>query len=155
MPTVSTDTLVAGSVHEAESLWYDTSRWPTWVHGLAHVDRVEEPWPLPGGRVIWDSTPAGRGRVVEVVVAHEALGSQTLEVEDGSIRGTQVVTFTPAGADAVRVELVLAYKIKNRSIVTPLLDLFFIRRAMTTSLRATLRRFEIELAADRGHAGAQ
>jgi Polyketide cyclase / dehydrase and lipid transport len=136
------------TVHEAESLWYDTTRWPTWVDGLAHVAKVEGPWPGPGSVVIWDSNPAGRGRVVERVVAHEPLGGQTSEVEDDSIRGRQSVAFAPAEG-GVEVELMLAYEIKQRSIVTPLVDLVFIRRAMTMSLASTLRRFGVELEATR------
>ena len=137
-----------GSVHEAESLWYDTARWPTWVNGLAHVARVEGDWPRPGGKVIWDSFPAGRGRVVERAIAYEKLSSQTVEVEDESIRGTQSVRFTPVDGE-VEVELTLEYEIKDRSIFTPLIDFFFIRRAMEMSLLSTVKRFGVELAAER------
>jgi len=136
------------TVHEAESLWYDTARWPTWVDGLAHVAKIEGPWPEPGSVVIWDSFPAGRGRVVERVVTHAPLGGQSTEVEDDSIRGRQSVAFA-ATEGGVDVELVLAYEIKKRSIVTPLVDVLFIRRAMTMSLATTLRRFGVELEATR------
>ena len=44
------------------------------------------------------------------------------------------------------VALSLEYEIKHRSIFTPLIDLLFIRRAMTTSLSTTLARFGAELA---------
>ena len=134
------------SVHEAESLWYDTVRWPSWVDGLAHLAKVEGPWPEPGSAVIWDSFPAGRGRVVERVVSQGPLVRQTSQVEDDSIRGRQTVTFTPADS-GVDVDLVLEYEIKKSSIVTPLIDLLFIRRAMTMSLATTLRRFGVELEA--------
>jgi hypothetical protein len=136
------------SVHEAESLWYDTVRWPSWVDGLAHVAKVEGPWPEPGSAVIWDSFPAGRGRVVERVVSQAPLVGQTSQVEDDSIRGRQSVAFT-ATEGGVDVELVLAYEIKKRSVLTPLVDLLFIRRAMTMSLATTLRRFGVELEATR------
>jgi len=136
------------SVHEAETLWYDTSRWPTWVDGLAHVAKVEGPWPEAGANVIWDSHPAGRGRVVERVVAHEPLGGQALEVEDESIHGRQTVAFTPVDGE-VEVELALEYQIKKRWILTPVIDVLFIRRAMATSLGATLARFGVELSAER------
>ncbi|HSD81316.1 MAG TPA: hypothetical protein VLB47_11660, partial [Solirubrobacteraceae bacterium] len=55
----------------AEALWYDTRRWPAFVDGLKHVASVEGDWPGAGARVVWDSHPGGRGRVVERVVAHE------------------------------------------------------------------------------------
>jgi hypothetical protein len=137
-----------GSVHEAEKLWYDTSRWATWIDGLSHVAKVDGPWPESGAKVIWDSHPAGRGRVAERVVAYEALAGQALDVEDRSIRGRQTIVFTPADSK-VDVELALEYEIKNRSILTPLIDLLFIRRAMASSLGGTLTRFGVELAAER------
>ena len=141
-----------GSVHEAQKLWYDTSRWATWIDGLSHVAKVDGPWPESGAKVIWDSHPAGRGRVVERVVAYEALAGQSLEVEDKSIRGRQTIVFTPADIK-VDVELTLEYEIKNRSILTPLIDLLFIRRAMISSLGGTLTRFGVELAAERAADG--
>ena len=148
MPTVRADLMFPGSVHQAESLWYDTSRWSLWVDGLAEVAKVDGDWPHAGARVVWDSSPAGRGRVVERVVGHESLSGQTLEVEDDSIRGNQSVAFTPVDGQ-VDVELTLTYQIKKRSIITPLLDFFFIRRAMASSLTKTVTRFGVELAAER------
>jgi hypothetical protein len=137
-----------GSVHEAEAFWYDTSRWPTWVDGLGHVVKVQGPWPEVGAMVVWDSRPAGRGRVVERVVAREPLEGQALDIEDESIRGRQTINFTPAEGH-VEVDLSLEYEIKKRSIVTPAVDVLFIRRAMAVSLARTLARFGVELAADR------
>ena len=103
--------------------------------------------------MIWDSFPAGRGRVVERVVSQAPLVGQASEVEDDSIRGRQSVAFA-ATDGSVHVELVLAYEIKKRSIVTPLVDVLFIRRAMTMSLATTLRRFGVELDAERELRGA-
>jgi hypothetical protein len=45
----------------------------------------------------------------------------------------------------VRVELSLAYAIRRRSAVTPVIDMLFIRRAMTVSLEQTLTRFGASL----------
>jgi uncharacterized membrane protein len=136
------------SVHEAESCWYETSRWPFWVDGLERIVAVAGDWPRAGATLRWESGPAGRGNVVETVLAHEPLAGQTVEVEDDSIRGSQVVTFTPVDG-SVEVALSLDYEIKRRSIVTPLIDALFIRRAMSASLRATLTRFGAELDAAR------
>jgi hypothetical protein len=69
---------------------------------------------------------------------------QTLEVEDDSIRGRQSVAFDGLEG-GVRVELALEYELRTRSLVTPLVDLLFIRRAMAASLRSTLTRFGAEL----------
>lgn len=148
MRTVRVARRFSGTVHEAEQLWYDTDRWPTWVDGLAHVAKVDGQWPEVGSKVVWDSFPAGRGRVVERVVAYEARAGQALEVEDESIRGRQSVVFSPL-QERVEVELALEYEIKKRSVFTPVVDLLFIRRAMLTSLGSTLSRFGVELAAAR------
>ena len=144
MARVNVTLTFAGSVHEAEMCWYDTARWPAWVDGLERVSEVSATWPAAGATVIWQSGPAGRGRVTERVIAHEPLEGQTTEVEDDSIRGHQSVSFVPAG-DRVEVRMALEYEIKQRSIFTPLVDVLFIRRAMTASLRTTLTRFGVEL----------
>jgi Polyketide cyclase / dehydrase and lipid transport len=132
------------TVHDAETQWYDTNRWPAWVDGLARVVEVDGEWPGAGAVVIWESGPAGRGRVVERVIEHEPLAGQTLAVEDDAIRGRQSVAFTPRG-ERVEIALSLEYEIKRRTILTPLIDLLFIRRAMARSLADTLARFRAEL----------
>jgi len=147
VPTVRVAEALPGSVHEAETCWYDTRRWPAWIDGLARVVAVEGDWPS-AGRVIWESGPAGRGRVVEDVVEQEPLHGQTVAVEDDSIEGRQSVSFTPVEA-GVEVALALSYRIKKRSVFTPLVDLLFVRRAMATSLRTTLLRFGAELSSAR------
>ena len=48
---------------EAEALWYDTKRWPTFIDGLHHIVRVEGDWPHEGARALWQSKPNGRGYV--------------------------------------------------------------------------------------------
>ena len=73
---------VPGRVSDAEALWYDHTRWPTFVDGLAHVDKVQGDWPQPGARLLWVSQPGGRGRVVEEVTEYEARVGQTVHVED-------------------------------------------------------------------------
>src|SRR5438874_5602925 len=118
-----------GTVHDAETCWYDHVRWPAWVDGLERVLDVTGDWPVRGGRIVWESGPAGRGRVIESVTAHTPLAGQTVEVEDDSIAGRQSVAFTPV-EDSVEVALSLDYRIRRRSIFTPLVDALFIRRAM-------------------------
>ncbi|HXO09985.1 MAG TPA: SRPBCC family protein [Solirubrobacteraceae bacterium] len=136
------------TVAEAESCWYDTTRWHLWVDGLDRVVEVDGAWPETGATVTWQSGPAGRGTVVERVIAHEPLLGQALEVKDGSIRGRQSVAFAPA-PPGVEVSLALEYELLRRSIVTPVVDLLFIKRAMAASLAQTVSRFGAELAAAR------
>src|SRR5213076_250958 len=64
-------TEIEGRLREAEALWYDTSRWPTFIDGFAHLQSVEPGWPREG-RLVWDSRPDGRGRVVETVARYAA-----------------------------------------------------------------------------------
>ena len=54
------------------------------------------------------------------------------------------MSFKAAG-EATWVGLELVYEIKARTIVTPLTDLLFIRRAQRESLARTLLRFRREL----------
>ena len=102
----------------------------------------------PGARLVWDSRPGGRGRVLEKVVSRIAGDGVTSAVEDGQIRGTQGVTFSATDDDAVRVGVALEYELKEPPS-WPLAGLF-IKRAMAESLRRTLARFAIERSADAG-----
>jgi hypothetical protein len=139
---------VPGLASEAEALWYDPRRWPSWIDGFGHVEKLEGEWPSPGARAVWDSKPGGRGRVVERVTRYEARTGQTLEVEDEKLRGTQRVAFEPVD-DGVEVALELEYELKHANVLTPLTDALFIRRALRDSLKRSLGRFRRELAADR------
>lgn len=138
----------AGTVTEAERCWYATDGWDHWVDGLDDVLVVRGDWPQVGSSVTWKSGPAGRGRVVEQVIAYEPMRGQALEVADASIQGRQSVTFAADG-DRVEVALTLEYRLVRRTIVSPVVDVLFIRRAMAASLGSTLSRFGAELAATR------
>jgi hypothetical protein len=142
----SASALVPGGVGDAEALWYDVGRWSAFVDGFASVVRRDEAWP-ERGELVWDSTPAGRGRVVERVIAYAAGAGQTAEVEDERLFGTQQVAFEAAG-DRTRVTLVLDYSLKERNLFTPLVDLLFVRRAVGDALRRTLVRFAVERRGD-------
>ena len=145
MRAASAERSFAVSVGEAEALWYDTTRWPAWIDGLSGVVGREGDWPSAGAQVTWESNPAGRGRVVEIVVRYAPRVGQTLAVEDDAMRARQRVAFHEL-AGGVRVELALDYELRKRSILTPVVDVLFIRRALTASLSSTLARFGAELA---------
>jgi hypothetical protein len=137
---------VPGLASDAEELWYDPARWAAWVDGFGHVVDISDGWPAEGS-LRWSSTPGGRGLVLETVVAYEPRAGQTLAVEDGRLRGTQKVEFTP-GADTVKVALSLDYELKERNPLTPLVDGLFVRREIAASLRRTLARFARERRGD-------
>jgi Polyketide cyclase / dehydrase and lipid transport len=137
---------VPGRASDAEELWYDPLRWPAWVDGFGHVVEVPEGWPAEGS-VRWNSTPGGRGLVLETVLSYEPRSGQSLAVEDGRLRGTQRVEFTP-GPDTVKVALTLDYELKERNPLTPLVDGLFVRREIAASLRRTLARFARERRGD-------
>jgi hypothetical protein len=124
VPTVRATTTVPGRVVDAEALWYDPHRWAAWIDGFGHVAKLEGDWPQAGARLLWDSRPQGRGRVSERVTEYEPHG------------------------DEVLVSLTLEYRLKERSPITPLLDLVFIRRALRDSLQRTLERFGHERRAE-------
>jgi hypothetical protein len=147
MSRVAADIVVPGRAADAEELWYDRHRWPAWIDGFGHVIALDDDWPQVGAQLKWVSPPRGRGRVQERVTAYEPRSGQTVEVEDERLRGTQTVTFEPAG-DEVRVTLALDYELKDRTLVTPLVDLLFIRRELGGSLRRTLARFAHERRAE-------
>ncbi len=139
MGKVSVSRDLPGPISAAEALWYDLRRWPAFVDGFAHVQRVEGDWPRPGARVVWVSTPGGRGLVAETVTDFTVREGQTLSVEDPKVRGTQTVRFAHE-----QVTLELDYTLKERN----LLAAPFVKRAFTDALRRTLVRFARELQGD-------
>jgi Polyketide cyclase / dehydrase and lipid transport len=139
---------VALTPSEASRLWTDLRRWPSFVQGFARVKEVSPEWPEVGAKLVWESTPAGRGRVTEKVVESEAERFAT-EVYDESLNGTQAATFE-AGEEGTRVEVRLAYELSQSGPARALADWLFIRRALRDSLRRTLQRFAVEAEEEAG-----
>jgi Polyketide cyclase / dehydrase and lipid transport len=128
----------------AQRLWTDTTRWPTFVDGFAHIVQIDPEWPAPGSKVVWESGPAGRGRVTERITetTDNAIVSEVFEAQ---LTGTQRVTFEPdAGGSLVTVEL--EYELQKGGPLRGLTDVLFIRRALSDMLTRTLRRFSTEAA---------
>jgi hypothetical protein len=135
---------IPGPTVAVEQVWYDPSRWASWVDGLAHVTRLDDHWPQAGARRIWSSPPGGRGMVSETVLEYRVREGQTLEVEDERLAGIQRVLFVPAPAGTrVRVELELEPKERM-----PPGRRWWVGRKLGESLRRTLTRFSYEVAAD-------
>jgi hypothetical protein len=140
--------LPGASVDEAQALWLDLARWPAFVDGFGTIARHEGDWPHAGARIVWDSLRHGRGRVVEQVTDFEAGVTQLVRVEDPRLRGTQRVRFG-AYRGGCEISLELDYELKAPGIGGRLTDILFVRRALGDALRRTLRRFAVELDADR------
>jgi hypothetical protein len=128
----------------AQRLWTDTSRWPTFVDGFARVIEIDPEWPEPGSKVVWESGPAGRGRVTERIreVTPEAIVTAVFEDQ---LTGIQTVNFDPEG-EGTYVTIELVYELQTGGPLRWLTDILFIRRALTDALRRTLRRFSTEAA---------
>src|SRR5688500_10348698 len=95
----------------AWSLWTDIARWPTFVEGFGHVLEQAPQWPAPGARVVWVSTPGGRGRVTEKVTASEEGVAFATQVFEDALAGTHLATFARADDGRTRVELRLDYEL--------------------------------------------
>ncbi|HEX8204510.1 MAG TPA: SRPBCC family protein [Solirubrobacteraceae bacterium] len=149
MAKARAEIVVPGQISDAERLWYDLSRWPSFVEGFAHVTKRDGDWPKVGARIVWNSVPAGRGMVAEKVIAYEVRVAQTVEVEDPRMSGTQTIAFAPAEDAHCKVTLELDYKLKEGGPLAPVVDALFVRRALRDALRRTLSRFARELRADR------
>ena len=131
----------------AWALWTDLRRWPTFVEGFAHVAEQSGEWPAEGAKIIWTSTPGGRGRVTEKVSQSERPLAFATRVHEDALAGTQLVSFTPAEDGRTRVEIKLEYELaKGGALRGPLADLLFIRRALNQALQRTLARFAAEAA---------
>ena len=133
-------------------LWTDVSRWPTFVEGFAHAERLDPSWPAEGARVVWRSIPSGRGRVTERVTAFEAPseggeGRIVTEVFEDALSGVQTASFRPADEpDESWLELSLEYTLTSSGALRQITDVLFIRRALSAALRRTLERFAVEAA---------
>ena len=133
----------------ALALWADTGRWPTFVEGFGRVIERSGDWPHEGSKIVWESTPEGRGRVTERVVRREG-GAFVTEVFDDSIHGTQSLRAIEDAEGGSHAQLALDYELARGGPFAGLTDAFFIRRALRDSLARTLRRFAVEAEEEAG-----
>jgi hypothetical protein len=138
MPTVRSIGDLPAPVPLAARLWTDVSRWPTFVDGFGHVLEIDESWPEPGSKVVWQSGPAGRGRVTERILERDEEHVVT-EVFDEQMHGRQAVFFEPG-----RVTMDLDYELAKPGPFSRITDVLFIRRSLAMALDRTIRRFSTE-----------
>jgi uncharacterized membrane protein len=136
-------TLVPIPPGEAYDLWTDVSRWPTFVDGFGHPERLDDEWPAVGAKIVWKGVPGGRGAVTEKVTKDQPGVLHEVVVFEEKLDGTQRVTFTP-DEEGTRVDLELDYKVSVGGPLRPVVDTLFIRRAQNDALARTLRRFATE-----------
>jgi hypothetical protein len=130
-------------------LWTDPTRWSTFVEGFARIVERDPDWPAEGARLVWESVPAGRGKVTEKVVEPPASDRFASRVLEERLVGVQ--TFRAAESEGgSRVELSLEYTLTRYGPLGAVADALFIRRALRDSLRRTLFRFGIEAEEEAG-----
>ena len=140
--------LPGATVDEVQALWLDLDRWPGFVDGFGALARREGAWPHGDARIVWDSLRNGRGRVVERVIDFQSGVTHLVRIEDPQLRGTQRARFS-AYDGGCEISLELDYALKQPGVGGRLTDVLFVRRAVGDGLRRTLRRFAVELEADR------
>jgi Polyketide cyclase / dehydrase and lipid transport len=138
----SARTVVPLSASDAVALWADVDRWPSFVEGFARRLELTAEWPEQGSRVVWESTPDGRGRVTERVTETTPDRFST-QVFESALAGTQTLRALPAN-DGSEVELSLEYELSRYGPLRGIADALFIRRALRDSLKRTLHRFAVE-----------
>ena len=130
----------------AWALWTDLRRWPTFVEGFSNVVERSPDWPTRGAKVVWASTPGGRGRVTEKVKVAEPSARFETRVFEDALSGIQLTSFARAEDGRTRVELRLDYELAKGGPLRALADVLFIRRSLTQALHRTLARFATEAA---------
>jgi hypothetical protein len=126
----------------SQRLWLDTARWPTFVDGFGHLLERDPRWPEPRSKVVWESGPAGRGRVTERV-RENGDGEVVTEVFDSQMTALQTARFEPT-EDGCHVFLSLDYELTSGGPLRKLTDVLFIRRSLAMALERTIRRFSTE-----------
>ena len=134
----------------AWALWTDLGRWATFVEGFSQVVEGGADWPAEGAKIVWRSTPGGRGRVTEKVTASEPGTRFATQVFEDQMSASQVVTFARAEDGRTRVELRLDYELTQAGPLKAVADVLFIRRALNQALNRTLARFTTEAAEEAG-----
>lgn len=148
MRSASAEAEVPLAPEAALRLWTDVARWPSFVEGFARVVELDPEWPAQGSRAIWESVPAGRGRVTEKV-ADGAPGRFATMVFEDRLAGRQTFRAIESEGGA-RVELALDYTLTKYGPLGAVADVIFIRRALRDSLRRTIARFAVEAEEEAG-----
>jgi hypothetical protein len=143
MANIAEEILIPGSLAEVWDLYFAPRTWPSWVDEFRAIEERDDVYPEQGGRLIWRSGPAGRGRVEETVLLHEPRRTHKISYVDPNSTGEQLTTFEIAGADSVRVKIELHYELVRPNFL-PFTDRFFIRPQMRGMLGRSLEGLRAE-----------
>jgi len=147
MAEVSAELEINVPVADAWELYFDADRWASWVDQFARV-LSSDGYPDVGGTLVWESNPAGRGRVGERVLAHEERRLHVVSFEDPTTTGTLETRFEMVAAGeserATRVGQKLSYELRDGGALGKLTDRLFIRSQMRQSLQRSLSEFRAE-----------
>lgn len=128
----------------AQRLWTDTTRWRSFVDGFAQLVEQDPGWPQPGSRAVWQSNPAGRGRVAETIETNDE-GVVAIRSDDAQMSALQTARFEPAD-HGCEIRLTLDYQLRSGGPLRWVTDVLFIRRALAMALERTLEGFSTEAA---------
>ncbi len=134
---------IAASLGEVWDLYFDSSKWASWVDGFAAIES-ESGYPEVGGTLVWRSTPAGRGTVSERVLEHEPRRLHRVSFADPESEGELATRFEIDG-EGVRVSQRMDYKVAHPGPLGPLTDVFFVRGQVSGSLARSLEYLKHEL----------
>lgn len=133
---------IAATLKEVWDLYFDTSRWSSWVDGFATLESVSG-YPEIGGTLRWRSNPAGRGEVAERVLEHEPRRRHLVSFRDPESEGELETVFEIEG-EGVTVRQRMTYTVLHPGLLGPLTDIFFVRRQVAASLARSLERLRYE-----------
>jgi uncharacterized protein YndB with AHSA1/START domain len=134
---------IAATLKDVWDLYFDPSRWPSWVDGFAELDSASG-YPEVGGTLRWRTNPAGRGEVTERVLEHEPRTRHLISFSDPESEGELETVFEIEG-DGVAVTQRMSYKVLHPGPLGPLTDIFFVRRQVAASLARSLEHLRSEV----------
>lgn len=149
MGKVEAGTEIGAPLAEVWDLYFEPTRWASWVDGFSSVIS-ESGYPGTGGKLAWRSTPAGRGRVDERVLAHEPRSLHRVSFEDPTATGELEVSFEMLPAETAesgrrtKVSQRLSYRVLTGGPLRAVIDLLFIRSQMRRSLQRSLVDLRLE-----------
>lgn len=143
MGRLSHSVLVRASLPETWDHYFEPRGWPAWVDGFAAVESAAG-YPEEGGRLVWRSKPAGRGRVTETVLEHEPRRRHRVAFGDPESEGELVTAFTLDGS-LTRVEQSLTYRLGAGGPLAAITDRLFVRGQVSESMQRSLARFKHEV----------